>query len=61
MSLDGERNNERYVPARKERPAYYTPQDMSGRNDMSAVTNGSSGRDNTIRNANINREEGVRE
>ncbi len=51
--MEMERNNERYVPRRKERPPNYVAQD---RNEMGATgTESASSRDNR----NINREEGV--
>ncbi len=51
--MEMERNNERYVPRRKERPPNYVAQD---RNEM-----GDTGIQNTSSrdNRNINREEGV--
>ena len=56
MTDSAEKNNERYVPKRKERPTNYVAQDTcSSRNEVQA----SGGGDNNRDNRNINKEDGV--
>ena len=56
MADSAGKNNERYMPKRKERPTNYVAQDTSSsRNEVQA----SGGGDNNRDNRNINKEDGV--